>query len=809
MAQLTVKPADGGTLVTRASSADVGAPRYTAKVNWRRDLTDEMTREGWDYFNPLPNEVDFQTFPFPGGSSPINLIHHVRRPNGESAIVVGNATTLYRFNTVLEGYTTADYASGVLDGPVGALLQPYFAVPTRWQIIGSGFSPNGRRWEAVDVNGSTIFSNGVDLPVEYRVEYWEAKPLYELREQGVISVGTIGEESSIFMGADVTDIQSEDLETVLGLKSSGTITLSQAGFTRNSTVSATSTGTVVTANATFFASGDVGRVLVWSNGKRQTITGYNSGNQITVASGDAVPLARRFWITDATQSASSQAFRVTASAAFFTSGMDGIVLSWPDGSTRRIVEVVNSTTAIVDNDWPIQAETVKYDNQKSYLGLDSLKAAVLVDRPATGLQYEQRQYRVLWSELESPTRFAVRIPCVFEARSGVIDVTRMNKSIKAGDSVIIEGAGEAGGSLATKVTGTGPGVITIQDKTLSSGTGYVIRESSVGSTAGYEDLQDDGSAILKIAKLNSRVVLYKDTNIFVGRYTGVPERPFEFERIVASHGRSLYFRNTLVVLNNTVHFYAGRNRFYQFDLTTRTPTPIESADYISDLFYDNANISDSEQIYAADNHLTQEVWITSPNSPSKTIAFDHVYKTFSTIDFAFTAAAPVKDPSAPLVRETSNWFMMGTSNGVLVQYGLSDKPNQSWENQKSIWYRRNARPYSATKSSYEAVLSSGLIHFGDAYNEKRINAYNLQFSSHQVSGPVASVNFYTALNQEDQQFSLGSATISNDGSRGLIPLHSVAHYIRDEVRANIQKPIRIHQRTWDFGQVGSKSYHRK
>lgn len=809
MAQLTVKPADGGTLITRASSADVGAPRYTSKVNWRRDLTDETTREGWDYFNPLPDDPEFQSFPFPGPSSPINLIHHVRRPNGDSAIIVGNATTLYRFNALLEGYTTLNYANGVLDGQPGSFLQPYFAVPTRWQIIGSGFSPNGRRWEAVDVNGSTVFSNGVDLPVEYRVEYWETKPLYELREQGVICLGAIGEDSSILIGGDVTELDSVDADTVLGLVTSGSITVSQTGFTRSGAISATSTGTVVTATASIFQASDVGRILVWSNGKRQAITARASDTEITVASGDPVPLGRSFHITDAIAGPSSSAFRVIASASFFTSDMDGKVLAWPDGSVRTIVEVVSGTVAVVDSDWPLEAGVVKYDNPKAYLGLDAMKSAVLASRPSTPLGYSQRQYRALWSELEQPTRFAVRIPCAFEIHKNVLSVTRTNRSIKTGDIVVVEGAGQSGGNLQTTVTGVGPGVITIKDKTLSEGSGSVQRLSSVGGTAGYEDLQDDGSAILKIARLQGRVILYKDSNIFVGRYTGSTDRPFEFERIVASHGRSLYFRNTLVSINNRVHFYAGRNRFYQFDLTTRVPFPVESADYVSNLFYDTANIADSEQIYAADNHLTQEVWITCPSSPTKTLCFDHVYSTFSTIDFAFTAAAPVKDPSAPLVKETSNWFLMGTSSGALVQYGLSDKPNESWNDQKSIWYRRNARPYSATKATYQATLSSGLIHFGDPYNEKRITSYNLQFSSQQVDGPVADVSFYTSLNQESDESFIGKVTISNKDSRGLVPIHCVSHYIREEVKTSVQKPIRIHQRTWDFGLVTSKSYHRK
>lgn len=811
MPQFAITPSDSGALITRVASQEAGAPRYTRKVNWRRDLSDEMRREGWDYFNPLPAEADYQSFPFPGPEGePITLVHHVRRPNGESAVIVGTKTTLYRFNVTMDGYALAGYANPVSDGQDGS-SQPYFAIPGRWQVIGSGFSPNGRRWEAQDCAGSVVFSNGVDLPVEFRVEYWSARKVTELREQGVISVGTISENNSILLAGDVLEASQNDVDSILAVKSSGSVTVFQAGRRESGTVTATCSGNSVLSSAPFFQTSDVGRVIVWSNGFIQTITGYSSGASITCSPPLSVPGARRFWVTDRTPSDSSEAFRLVSSAPMFTPQMVGSLLSWESGDVRRIAKVLSPTTAVTDDDRRVLAGAVKWDNPLAYLGIEQIDQELSLSRGAP-LEKDRRQYRLVWSELERPSGFAVTVPCSFDSGSKTLYVTRTTSSFSPGDEVVVDGAGTSGGVLRTFIASVGPGVVVIRDRTKSSGSGSIQRASSIGGTAGYEDIQDDGSAILKMLPLQGRTIVYKDTNIFIARYTGISGNPFELERIVASHGRSLYYRHVVVSINGLVHFYAGRNSFYSFDLTTRAPQPVASADMVGNLFYDHARVSDTESIYAADNPLTQEIWIVCPESPAKTIAYDHVYRTFSTVDMAPSAAAAIKDPSSPLNRETSNWFVMGTPDGVVIQYGLSDKPCPAWGGEASIWYRRQARPYSPNKDDYESILSSGLIHFGDPYNEKRVTAYTLQFSSvrqGQAPQPAATVTFFAALNQSAQQEVIGSSVVSQSESKGLIPLHCIAHLIRDEVVSSGEKPVRIHTRTWDFGTVRSGSRHRK
>ena len=49
------------------------------------------------------------------------------------------------------------------------------------------FEGGAYRWEAVTVLNHVVISNGVDLPIVYKAEWDYARPLYNLREQGVVS----------------------------------------------------------------------------------------------------------------------------------------------------------------------------------------------------------------------------------------------------------------------------------------------------------------------------------------------------------------------------------------------------------------------------------------------------------------------------------------------------------------------------------------------------------------------------------------------------------------------------------------------
>lgn len=115
-------------------------------------------------------------------------------------------------------------------GTVEGFIMPVYgsAGSGSWLEVGSGFSSfdpevssgcpaeeTAHRWEAVNINGYTIFNNGYDLPVTYNIKEFEVKPIYELREQGIAFVGTISEFNGMLLCSDVAEINTDYLDTVM------------------------------------------------------------------------------------------------------------------------------------------------------------------------------------------------------------------------------------------------------------------------------------------------------------------------------------------------------------------------------------------------------------------------------------------------------------------------------------------------------------------------------------------------------------------------------------------------------------------
>lgn len=810
--------------MTRASASEAGFLNYTTKRNWRRDLSDEMTREGYDYCVPDPDAGDASSQPFPAASDQtINLVHLSRRPNGDAAMLVATPTTIYRFNSSLAGYyEDPDYENYVdpADPDLGG--QPYFAVPSRWQVIGSGFSPNGRRWEAKNVNGLTILNNSVDLPVSYRLDYSTVTPMHELREQGILSVGTIEEYDSILMGGDVDEMLEGNIPDILEVASSGSITVSQTGRASSGVITATTSGAgptyTITATASIFTAPMVGRMIRFSNGARFTITGYTSGTVVSATRNGtyAVITAKPFVITDAWDPTSStvDAYSLTASSSFFTSAMVGKLIAWADGTVRKVTKYVSGTHAKTDYDAPISAGEVKYDNPNAYLSKETLIAnGVITDT-------NRRQTRLLWSEVGAPTKFGTQSPVSMESGSEYAIASRTIGSLSIGDAVAVDGAGLFGGVLILDDDGNPvtvkrivPGFIELSapaKTTTSSGT--IQTASSIGSIVGYEDLDDDGSGILKMLKLREQVVIYKDTSIFIGQYTGNVDQPFLFKLIPIPHGQALHYRNTVVNINGLYHLYAGRNAFYSFDLTNQVPQPVLGADLISNLFYDHATIENTESIFVADNHNTKEVWFVNPqNSTDPVMCFDHRYGTWSTCNIPLTAGGMIKSPMSEIPAETEDWFVMGNAAGTVLIYGNSTSEVAFWgDGVKEIYYRRSARPYSITKSTYTATLASGLADFGNAYDQKHIRSYVLQFSSLKPGPASIQATFQTFRNENLSAAQTSTKTISDPGGHGLVPMHFLFNYFKDTLTLTVNSAqTRIHTRIYDVYGIRDASHNRQ
>lgn len=183
----SVRASQGGQLLNIASVDTVGIGNYVTKTNWRRYYDHEVPREGHLPFKPnaaLAGTTN-QALSLPSGDV-IGLWEAVR-PNGERAVVAASKTTIYRFN----------YTSGT------------------WTTIGSGFSSSTTYWQGEQLDGYLILNNGIDLPVTYRVEASAVVPIYEMRENGLASVGCISVYNGFLLCADVSEIIDTELPGVM------------------------------------------------------------------------------------------------------------------------------------------------------------------------------------------------------------------------------------------------------------------------------------------------------------------------------------------------------------------------------------------------------------------------------------------------------------------------------------------------------------------------------------------------------------------------------------------------------------------
>lgn len=183
-----IKPSSGGRLMPAGTTSldTTGVANYARKVNWRRVQQDaEGRREGWVKFRPNT------TIPLGSQYNPANekltLLAELVRPNSEQCVIGATKTKIYRHR-----YTEGD-----------------------WVEIGSGYSENGKRWEVEPINGWLVFNNGVDLPFTYRVEDAEVKPIYEMRERGIASVGYISQIAGMLVCANIVEIATDEIATVM------------------------------------------------------------------------------------------------------------------------------------------------------------------------------------------------------------------------------------------------------------------------------------------------------------------------------------------------------------------------------------------------------------------------------------------------------------------------------------------------------------------------------------------------------------------------------------------------------------------
>lgn len=349
--------------------------------------------------------------------------------------------------------------------------------------------------------------------------------------------------------------------------------------------------------------------------------------------------------------------------------------------------------------------------------------------------------RHIWSEYGQPRNWAPIYTITLAAEGSVIALPFPSKTFVANETrVAVIGGGINGGTLGggtgyetgVLVTGVAGAQLSLEVATSATNTypriAQITRFADVSSIVGHFDMTDDGSGIVKAVTMRDTLVVYRETGIFVGRYTAVLAQPFVFKRVY--NGSNIpYFPDTVIDCQGEGHLFAGRSRFFFFDGVDEPKVfPIIDAarlNFFGTTFGGSGGTRYSA--FAIHNQLTREIWFSTPYM---TLAYDYENRTCSEIDTGITAAAMIVRPQTTdelwFVMANKTELMTGIFASVIARYGFG---MVGVTGQVKTWWRYG--------KGVAAWLRSGLWVLGDVFNEKDVRSYVLHLSSGQPAAQGA------------------------------------------------------------------------
>lgn len=397
--------------------------------------------------------------------------------------------------------------------------------------------------------------------------------------------------------------------------------------------------------------------------------------------------------------------------------------------------------------------------------------------PVADADVTRIQFRIMWSDLD-PLRYALIL-------NGTINLSDKDKVVLpfpvssntwgVGENMAIIGAGPNEGVLGGQegieegdpITNIAGNVLTLQEPADShiDDLAYplsvqITRFADVSSLVGYYDIEEDGSRIKRIMPLAQNVIIYKDRSIYTGRYTSDATAPYEFT--CAYRGLNTpYYEYSLFNLLGQYHVYAtasGIYRFYGVDI----PVKDQVLTLCEDKFYGGLTAADMDNVFAADNAITQEMWLFSP---AGVLCYSYKEKDANWIDDAYGAACHIVRPAANYLSTSGeNWFVMSKA-GMIFQYGLSE----------------SLRSYLRDGAAYESFLKHGFFALGDEYGETDISAYVLLLATGGVDLDAA-VTVWGVKNPAFVPRKLFTRTITKPTDRNIVPCLYRDIYFQDEIR---------------------------
>lgn len=510
-----------------------------------------------------------------------------------------------------------------------------------------------------------------------------------------------------------------------------------------------------------------------------------------IVSDTSLTVKTAFTGTAATQMGSRLSdYALISDVDYFTVAMVGRFIFFDDLAFRKIVTYVTARIVLTDYHTAVMHQQFALENNTAY------------GRITNASYYGRVQYRELWSDISRPLRFSASVPASITLGSHWLTLGYQARSFNVGDQILIIGAGINGGNLATAIVYVHPDHVHFFVSIAAQAdapVAIVTRADASGSIAGYEDLQDDGSAIINQADLRGTLVIYKDTSIFLGRYTGNVQNPFEFKRVYQGP-KTLYYRNTLANADGKAHVYAGKNSFFAFTLVNQTPEEFQILERCSDLFFSQAKLTDTNLIFAGQNAVTDEIFFCFKSATEfKAICLDTRWNTAATSSAAYTALASIKKPKAsPAIGVQQDWCIMGDQVGTVMRYGKSDMPEEAWGGVEAIWHRLG--------TAYQSRLKSGL--YGDRFYETDITEWMAELST-QANPNITgyTFNLYGYSNAAKDALLLCAVLLPMPQTANLVPVFFSAHFFQDEIVVDgSNNPLRLAARTVAFSKIASRGH---
>ena len=421
--------------------------------------------------------------------------------------------------------------------------------------------------------------------------------------------------------------------------------------------------------------------------------------------------------------------------------------------------------------------------------------------------------RHIWSEYGQPRNWAPAFKVTLSESGSIIQLPFPSQVFVANETrVAVVGGGINGGTLGGEtgyedgilVTAVAGAQISLEVAT-AAGITYprevtVMRFADTSSIVGYNDMTDDGSAIVKALALRDVFVVYRETGVFVGRYTAVLEQPFLFKRIY--NGLNVpYFPDTVIEVQGVGHLYAGADRFFLFDGIDE-PKLFPTLDLARSRFYQST--SGQYSAFAVQQPKSREIWFCTPEY---TIVYEYESKTASEIDTGITAAAMIVRPGSvdDLMFVLANVETYGVTVFRYVEQWVVDHYEIIAYQIISDYKFSVLAEYGSTYSRYgraernSGVLASGLWSLGDEFNEKTIRTYILQLASGQPSeGWSAMISLYGKDDASEPARLLFTATVWPPdfvNGRLALPVFFRATYFQDVIKVTGTADVQITGRT--------------